>query len=321
MPDLQVDLEYRPLLNTLHLLGDRPVAQATGAAQLEAARRGPRVRPAEYFEGRTGFDSAFLPGFPVPLPSPTEINRADVLPIAGSPDNRLDYEHFSVVMSRSRRLALFVAVNIHGARSVSVEREGDTWYLDGRIPTEAQIGEALYSDNLLDRGHLVRREDPNWGSGEIPLRANEDTFHFTNCAPQAGAFNQKTWLGLENYVLKNARTWQEKVCVFTGPIFTNQDREYRGARIPSSYWKVLAFLSDQGKPSATAYTLSQARDLEGLEAAYGKFKTYQRSVASIEERTGLDFGMLRDFDGFSNEEARHGIRIESVIEDLGDIRV
>ncbi|WP_371705018.1 DNA/RNA non-specific endonuclease [Cupriavidus sp. L7L] len=65
-------------------------------------------------------------------------------------------------------------------------------------------------------------------------------------------FNQKTWLSLENYILQNTRRWKERATVFSGPVFRDDDRTYRGARIPSAYWKVVAFVSDTGQPSATA---------------------------------------------------------------------
>lgn len=216
-----------------------------------------RVTPADSLAGREGYAEDFLGDFVVPLPAPTGDLVDDVLPIDEDADGRLDYTHFTVVMSRARRLALFTAVNIDGSASVSVPRGGDPWALDGRIAAEAQAGEALYADNGLDRGHLVRREDPNWGPEATT--ANLDTFHFTNCSPQMAAFNQRTWLSLEDYVLQNTRRWRERVTVFTGPVFDDADRLYRGIRIPNAYWKVVAFLSDEGDPSATAYMIDQDR--------------------------------------------------------------
>jgi endonuclease G len=247
------------------------------------------------------------------------VRARDVVPVGGDPSGRLDYMHFSVVMSGSRRIAMFVGVNIEGKRSVSIERENDKWFLDGRIPLDAQVGEELYARNRLDRGHLVRREDPNWGpDAEV---ANADTFHFTNCSPQMDVVNQRTWLGLENYILQNARAWKERCSVFTGPVFGPSDLEYRGVLIPKAFWKVVAFLSDDGKPSATAYLVEQEEELRELEAAFGAYKTYQRSVRFIEQLTGLSFGPLADFDGFSNEEAVNGLTIASELRSLGDIRV
>ncbi|MFD6319849.1 DNA/RNA non-specific endonuclease [Methylorubrum thiocyanatum] len=322
MPDVKLD--YAPRLANLRRLGgeadaDLPRLQGLESADLERRRSGSRSNPAELFAGRAGYDAGFLEGFPVVLPKPLCIRADDVLQVDGSRDGRLDYTHFSVVMSKSRRLAMFVAVNIEGQSSRKIERGDDQWFLDGRIPPEAQIGEELYVGNDLDRGHLVRREDPNWG--EEAETANDDTFHFTNCTPQMAGFNQKTWLGLENYILHNTRKWRERVTVFTGPVFGSNDLLYRGVRIPLAYWKVVSFLTDDGRPSASAYMIDQEREIGSLEAAFGRYKTYQRSVRYISELTLLDFGNLAQYDGFSNEEAQGGVRIEAVLRTLGDIRV
>ena len=121
-------------------------------------------------------------------------------------------------------------VNIDGAKHVDIVRSNDTWAYDGRLPTDAQVGEDLYAGNGLDRGHLVRRQDPNWG--DDATTANLDTFHFTNCSPQMSGFNQKTWLELEDYILDNTQRWKARATVFSGPVFSDNDRVYRGVKIP-----------------------------------------------------------------------------------------
>lgn len=315
-------LQYRPRLADLKPLGGDAAARAeaveTRDIALERAAR-PRISPPSRFEGRRGFAGDHLAGFALQLPEPRGVRARDVLPVAGDGSGRLDYMHFSAVMSGSRKIAMFVAVNIEGKRSVSIDRENDKWFLDGRIPVDAQVGEDLYAGNRLDRGHLVRREDPNWGpDAEV---ANADTFHFTNCAPQMDVVNQRTWLGLENYILQNARAWKERCSVFTGPVFGRNDMRYRGVLIPKAFWKVVAFLSDDGTPSATAYLVEQEEELGDLEAAFGAYKTYQRSVRHIQELTGLSFGDLVDYDGFSNEERESGLSIASELVSLGDIRL
>jgi endonuclease G, mitochondrial len=316
---MALDLQYHPRLHDMYRLGPAEDRRSAFESALEARRRPPRVTAPETLADRGGYDPDFLGEFVVPWPSPVGARGADVSLVDGSADNRLDYTHFSVTMSASRRLAMIVGVNISGAESVSVTRTADKWSYDGRLPIVAQVGEDLYADNLLDRGHLVRRQDPNWG--EEAETANEDTFHFTNCSPQMAGFNQKTWLSLEDHILQNTQRWQERVTVFSGPVFRDDDRSYRGLRIPTAYWKVVAFLSDDGKPSATAYMIDQVRELGDLEASFGRFKTYQRSVARIQELTDIDFGELSQFDGFSNEERATGTRIESELRKPEDMRV
>ena len=317
-----LNLGRRPRLADMRRL-ESPLESARAAPPrrpIQILEAGPRITPAEDLADREGYKASFLGELRVELPTPLGSAGDDVLEIPDH-DDRLDYTHFSVVMSRSRRMAMFVACNVDGEASVKVERDNDKWAYDGRIPIEAQIGEELYARNDLDRGHLVRREDPNWGELSEAETANADTFHFTNCSPQMAGFNQRTWLGLEDYVLQNARAWKDKVTVFTGPVFGEGDRIYRDVALPMAYWKVLAFVGDSGEPSATAYILDQKKQLRDLEAAYGRYKTYQCSVAKIEDLTGLKFGNLATYDGFTNEEAATGARIEAEIRTLADVRV
>ncbi|TCP97475.1 endonuclease G [Sphingomonas sp. PP-F2F-A104-K0414] len=307
-----IDLSYRPRLADLRTLSP----QSLGLLPFE--REGVRTSDAVAFQGRAGYDADFLPGFAVPLPDTGAI-AVDVLPVTGSDGDRLDYEHFSILMSKSRRLALFTAVNIDGSASVSVPRGGDPWAFDGRIPEEAQAGDELYADNDFDRGHLVRREDPNWGP--TAGVANRDTFHFTNCAPQLSVFNQRSWLSLEDYILGNTRRVGERATVFTGPVFRPNDPVYRGVAIPLAYWKVVAFIHDDGRPSASAYLIDHDVDLGAQSLLFGAFKTYQRSILAIEGLTNLDFGSLRQFDGFSNEEKATGDVVRVLVTEAEDIRL
>ncbi|MEV7096728.1 DNA/RNA non-specific endonuclease [Amycolatopsis sp. NPDC051045] len=254
------------------------------------------------YSNREGYDPAFLPGHTVPLPGLPDalvplaaINRQ----ATGEPRYVLPYHHFSVVMHRQRRLAMFTAVNIDGRTSRSLHREADHWSLDPRVAATEQIGEEIYRDNPLDRGHLVRRLDPAWGATEpIARLGNDDTFHFTNCSPQHKDFNQNktTWAGLEDYVLNNADNFDLKVSVVTGPVLAADDDHYRGVQLPRQFWKVVAMVKARGTLSATAYLLSQEELIRGLEAAgefdYGAYRTYQVPVRRIAELTGLSFGDL-----------------------------
>ena len=169
--------------------------------------------------------------------------------------------------------------------------------IDPRLDKEFQAGNELYTNNDLDRGHMVRRLDPVWGSDEEANLANEDTFHYTNSCPQHKNLNQKTWNDLEDYVLENAGKHRLRLNVFTGPVFRDdEDPEYRGFLVPLDYWKVVVIKKDDGRLSATAYTLSQRDLVTGLEFVFGEFRTYQVPLRQIEEWTGLSFGELRRFD-------------------------
>ena len=251
------------------------------------------------YKNRNGYVPHFLEKT-IPLPTISNSLTNDIVKLKNNNDIELKYTNFSLVMSKSRKLPFFTAVNIDGSQLKLLERTRDAWYYDPRIEKEFQYGPDLYFNNDLDRGHLVRRLDPVWGPNFKD--ANEDTFHFTNCSPQHKNLNQKTWLELEDYILKNADVHDLKVNVFTGPIFNANDLIYRGKYlIPAEFWKVVTIIKNDDKKSisATAYLQTQKQLIENLKFVFGEFKTYQVQIKKIETLTGLDFGNLRNFDPLS----------------------
>ena len=261
-------------------------------------------RPLRPITDRAGYDPRFL-GVEVPLPArPADASAALI---------ELPYTHFTVLLDPSRRLAAATAVGIDGASLMDLPREGIDWELDPRLPADAQTGEAVYANNDLDRGHLVRRRDPTWGATLAEAeQANEDTFHYPNAAPQAATFNQsqELWAGLENYLLDNAATYDRRLVVLTGAVLAADDPAYRGTQIPLRFWKVAAFLdpvaSSAGAPvlAATGYVLDQTAQLPDLPTRYaaaaaedqppplGPYRTYQVPLTDVTALTGLDLGPL-----------------------------
>src|SRR5207249_3763343 len=135
-----------------------------------------------------------------------------------------------VILNAKRRLAYFTAVNIDGRSAQSPKREKDKWFFDPRVSKDEQVGNEFYA-KPFDRGHLVRRLDPAWGpSPAVVKTANDDTFHWTNCSPQHARFNEgkNLWAGLEDYLLKKASAEGKRLTVFTGPVFREEDHEYKG---------------------------------------------------------------------------------------------
>lgn len=247
----------------------------------------------ELQEGSTGYNTKFLGNnYEIPHPKFRSDLKQDIVTL-NNDDTVLNYTNFSIVMSKSRRLAYYTVVNIDGNQLVSIDRE-NKWHLDTRIEKNYQCGPELYDDNDFDKGHLVRRKDPIWG--DRASEANKDTFYYTNCSPQHKDFNQKTWLDLEDYILNNAENFNLKVTVFTGPVFRADDILYRNVQIPAEFWKVAVIVKKNGELSATAYLQTQKGLIKDLEFEYGEYKTYQVRVATIENLTGLDFGNLRNYD-------------------------
>ncbi len=270
------------------------------------------------YDDRRGYDASFLGSGPrrVPLPTlPPELltKAAKMKGVSGSSAHILRYHHYSVVLNRERKLAFFTAVNIDGRQIVRIKRETDKWFRDPRIDPSEQAGEEIYTDNPLDRGHLVRRLDPAWAPTMAQAKVfNDDTFHFTNCTPQHKKFNENkgTWAGLEDYLLDNADNSQFKATVFTGPVLAPDDHPYRGILLPRQFWKVAVIVLKGGKLSATGYLLSQEKLIQGLETletledfSFGAYKTFQVPIAQIEDLTDLTFGSLKAVDPLDGLEA------------------
>jgi endonuclease G len=272
------------------------------------------------YSTRKGYDSEFLgaddhsvslPTLPPGLAEQAAVNSQ----AAGEPRYVLPYHHFSVVLSKERKLAFFTAVNIDGNLPQPSKRGKDHWYLDPRVPDDEQTGGAVYEKNDLDLGHLVRRLDPTWGTTPAEAKqANDDTFHYTNCTPQHKDFNRNKsrWAGMEDYILTNAENLHLKVSVFTGPVLAADDDTYHDVQLPRQFWKVVVMVKKDGTLSATAYMLSQEDLIAGLRAppgadfSYGAYRTYQVPVTYVEELTNLSFGELSAADPF----ARRALRAE-----------
>jgi endonuclease G len=275
---------------------------------------------------RNGYSPDFIPGLTLPLPGlgAWEEDAAEVDPLARESDDphELRYRNFSVKMSMSRRMPLFSAVNIDGAQSVRSMPRTNVWKFDPRIDPKFQIVEGVYgneSQGLFSRGHMTRREDPNWGEDLAILKqADADTFHATNAAPQRQGFNAGVWLALENYVLNNTDDEQIRATVVTGPVFGDDDPEYAGVRVPIEFWKIVVFVHPVLKePKAIGYKRSQAKYLPQRARAasrfvFGNFEDTQVSIASIGEDTGLDFSAYVDLDVLKAAGAQVSVRLATV---------
>jgi len=217
-----------------------------------------------------------------------------------------------VLLDPARRLAATTAVNIDGAALVDLER-GDDWHLDPRVPAEEQAGPDVYARNDLDRGHLVRRRDPVWGTPGVASRANLDTFAYPNAAPQASGFNQsgELWLGLEDHVLEHARAHRRRLTVFTGPVLQADDPAYRGVQVPLLFFKIAVWAFGGGADvRAAGFVLDQSPELDRAELErgvvsaaaagdpppLGPFRTFQVPIRDIAELTGLEFSQLAAVD-------------------------
>ncbi|SIS66817.1 endonuclease G [Zobellia uliginosa] len=232
------------------------------------------------------FDTDFLS---TSIHAPRLNRLSDAFQLNGS--EIIDYTHFSLALSSRTQFAIWVAWNIDGSNLKRIARKGAGFFEDSRIPSESQAGNRLYKNNPLDRGHIARRVDLVWGDHEEAKKANSDSFVFTNIAPQMDDFNQSgkggVWGELENSLYDQTEMDRSRVSIIGGCIFHKDDREYRGYKIPTEFYKTILY-EENGQLKTKSFILTQ--DLTRLSFLdLEAFKTYEVAPSEIEAKCNFTF--------------------------------
>lgn len=267
-----------------------------------------------------GYSESFIrKDLAVPIPALNQDQVADLAPVKNSDIPVLHYQHFSLLLSKTRKFPYFTATNIDADKFKKIPRKQifdsgrDQWRTDPRA-RKYQWGSALYRAKKSDfhKGHLTKREDPQWGrSRETARIAAQTTFYYANAAPQIAELNSREWGSLEKYILAEAADPViPRVCVFTGPVLDPGDpwfvTEVKGERlqIPELFWKVVYFTPDGVELRAVAFLMGQAELLRDREIVtesrevskrstlfmeFDDAATYQVSLKTIEALTDLHF--------------------------------
>ncbi|MFN5557818.1 MAG: DNA/RNA non-specific endonuclease [Chryseotalea sp.] len=281
-----------------------------------------KIRFDENYNNRKGYDQSFLTGFDVPAPT-IQKNRLNEIykALNATEPFVLKYHNYSIVMNKKRRMAMWSAANVdysdHARDNRTREDFGNdstAWRIDKRIPTKYQIQAEEFYDpaTLIDKGHLVRRDDNCWAKNADSLRieyANSDTFHWTNCTPQHERFNRDMmgykglWGVLENALksqLNKAhdakKDYNQKAAILAGPVLKNDDPEFNDIQYPLTFWKVFAIVSETEGPLVYGFMLSQEDKVDeyGLvKEARPRFsatvKAMQKTLKEIEDASGVIF--------------------------------
>jgi endonuclease G len=364
------------------------IRNSLSAANISIERTTMGSRRDEDFSDRAGYETGFIPGCHIALPSLKNVKFRPARNLEariGEDPYELRYHHFSIVMNAERRSAFFTACNIDGSTIRAINRKdktvieeptifdlqverleaaeaADDFAIDHRVHEDEQMGIEMYEKQrvpgyadpqdrnriarMFQKGHIIMRSDPAWGPIEMAKLSERDTFFYTNAAPQLGFFNQGSpvnrpggkgklrWRAVETYVLRNARTMRERVSVFAGPVFDEDDPEYRGVQVPMSFWKIamwadpehdrrirsIALLAEQrtvlerltnGVPEA----MERLDELTGPSperfdeiAELQRVSEFLTTVEHIEKLTDLTFpDLVRDGDVRAGESTAHNI--------------
>jgi endonuclease G len=287
---------------------------ASALALLETEKK---LEDEQDYSACLGFDPDFM-GVRIGMPTPSSKLRKKLAYLRDSPSSCiLKYHHYSTIHHAVRRVPVVSAINVHGRYRFDQLDEStrkDKWLRDNRIDYEVQLNDDWYAKSGFDKGHLSRREDAEWGrTVDAAKMAADMTCSYANAVPQVPAFNRAIfgykgqWGRLEQEALEQGVQLESgkaaRICVFSGPLFLDDDPTYSGVQVALSCFKVIVWYDKDGNLRTTAYRLSQESlvgDIEFEALRFDRiFKPEQKPLAWIEKHTGLTFAQaMRDTDSF-----------------------
>jgi endonuclease G, mitochondrial len=274
-----------------------------------------------------GYNRKFL-GETIAVP---KLPTKEIASVVGGVKKEIKYINYSSYQHKERKLPFMTVVNIKGEGYNAPTREGtEPWDFSTQVAEDLQLDGRFYGNdqNTFDRGHLVRRIDPCWGSDAVVDEAEKNTFVWTNCTPQHKKLNQKggVWYQLEQHVMENGvKNKMADVTVFAGPVLNKDDKAmlvtkgfYKGQyiQIPIEFWKIIVWKKSNGKFYAVGFLMSQWEFIKTKlvdmpapvtkalfrkkakavladdyfeQLKFADHQTYQVPISAIEKKTGIKF--------------------------------
>lgn len=249
---------------------------------------------------RNGYQKKFLSQYSIELPTPSLSLLGDVLQPPGLADGEVvvPYIHYSLLMSKSTKQALYSAANVdNSAQQIVSGRKGRKWFIDERVGRENQVTNDAYRKSPWDRGHLTRRTAITWGDCNTALAASNDSCAYTNASMQHKEFNEDEWRLPEKAIANFQLAKDDKLIVMTGPVFTTCDRFFTKSlgfdpvRIPSGFWKTVTYINHDEQLVTAAYIFFQDMDALSLDDAKNRMvlKNARITTTELQLWTGLAF--------------------------------
>lgn len=249
------------------------------------------------------YDPEFIAGHAIPLPTPNDRVMASAFE-----GRYVHHTRHSLLFNEQRGFAFVSANNLDGATLPSSQHTSRSFKNDPKIqPTSLQVDrdrgyreslELGFGPNPWDQGHLARRKSMSWGDEEVARIAERESDMWSNIVPQHENLHDDAWGKIEDWML--ARVGGDRACVFTGPVFTEDDPEHKNGpeenpiRIPAGFWKVIS-VELAGAMRSAGFLVWQ-RDYGSEQPLPFAPVLEQVRLTTIEVLTGLMFPALRLFD-------------------------
>lgn len=256
-----------------------------------------------------GYQADFL-GTRIALPTLTGPRATDV---QAAPAN---YVNYSLVLSKSQRMAYYSAVNLDRSKRLVLQTNGGRPVSDWRLGSKAQPSSDWYSTNLAP-AQLASAGDVAWGPtflgdpGTAGLKLSLYTNVLSNSMPQPTFLAEGVWVQLENWMRNQHNSLANKVTIFTGPVFGPAPADEAAEAMPvlTAYWKVAvsaASAVSKGAESDPEYVVDAF--LVPREATDTQFKPqkFRVSIDDLERQTGINFGLLIEWTDSRNNPGPDG---------------
>ena len=251
------------------------------------------------------YDPDFIAGHVIPLPTPNQRVRQSAF--GGDCIHHLRH---SILFNQDRGFAFFSAHNIDGATISPQQFTSRSFKSDPEIqPASLQVDNDRgyrestahgFGPNPWDRGHLARRKSLSWGTQSEASIAERESDLWSNIAPQHENLHDDAWGSIEDWMLARVENDGQRACVFTGPVFTEDDPVHQNGdseepiQIPAGFWKVIS-VELSGAMRSAGFLVWQ-RDYDSDEPLPFAPVLEQVRLTTIEVLTGLTFPALRRFD-------------------------
>jgi len=188
------------------------------------------------------------------------------------------HPHYTVDFNEDLKIPNWTAHHLTKEDFDFKRNRSGSWRKDTNINAYEQAGNGDYLKSGYDKGHLVPSADMVRSE-----EAMQDTFLFTNAAPQIGlGFNRSIWMYLE----KRVREWaveSDEVWVYTGVYFVQGRKKTIGddVYVPHRWYKIIY------TPNPIHRVI--AFEFKNKKYASNNFYSHAVSVDYLEHKTKLDF--------------------------------
>jgi endonuclease G, mitochondrial len=186
----------------------------------------------------------------------------------------------------------------------------DCFRRDNRLSNSVASFCEDYDEPLYDRGHMVPANDLKRGQSSM-----DNSFLFSNMAPQRANFNQKIWEYLERRVKGWARN-ADGIYVTTGAVFDKNNDQIRDndteanrvaprnrVAVATHFYKIILKRRPNGIMDTISILLPHNNISHSEQAAAGYLNSKIVSIDEIEKMTGINF--------FPEMESNRQIQIEA----------